>query len=170
MKYIIGPDLICNSNSAQETEFHLQFYCGHRAKWACILFTRSIIRIFVPRMPNRSSGLPSRPTFRPLARSRSFARAYLSTCLPAWPHPTWPDPVACDFGFVILTSTILKDPFPGGVASWHSRCHARAVCITLHRRRRYGNVSVRRIAKFNCHGNLYRCCIDDNRRGNIYHL
>lgn len=34
---------------------------------------------------------------------------------------------------------------------------------------RYGNVttipiSVRRIAKFNCHGNLYRCCVDDNRR------
>lgn len=69
-----------------------------------------------------------------LPSTRSLTRAYLSTCLPAWPHPTWPDPVACDFGFVILTSTILKDLFPGGVASWRSRCHARAVCITLHRR------------------------------------
>jgi len=52
-----------------------------RVKWARILFTRSHCSGFSASHANRSSSLPSRPTFRPFAHS--LARAYLSTCLPA---------------------------------------------------------------------------------------
>lgn len=107
----------------------------------------------------------AKPTDLPSARSLS--RSLVPTYLPVYLL----DLIQLDL--IRLPATLISLYWPRPSLKAVLRHYAlavtlRAVRITLHCRVNVTAtpISVQRVAKFNCHGNLYRCS-DDNRRGDL---